>query len=134
MAFRALSIHVLPNRPHAFFFCSICLYLILLIHCLLQKGWFLLILYILQHVKQYPTHSTMGYMNEVVWSRVKECKRREKDFLEVWGRIAHSIVAAIPAAEQARGMLYTYEGSHYHVMGTTWEPGHPDLNLRSASS
>lgn len=107
VAFRALSIHVLPNRPHAFFFCSICLCLILLIYCLLQKGWFLLILYILQHVKQYPAHSSMWYMNEVVWSGVKECKRREKEFMEVWGRIAHSKVAAIPAAEQGRGMLCT---------------------------
>ena len=54
--------------------------------------------------------------------------------MDVWGRIAHSKVAAIPAAELARGMLYTYEGSHYHVMGTAWEPGHPDSNPRSASS
>lgn len=73
-------------------------------------------------------------MNEVVWSRVKGCKRREKDFMEVWGRTAHSKVAAIPVAELAWGMLYTYEGRHYHVMGTAWEPGHPDLNPRSASS
>lgn len=73
-------------------------------------------------------------MNEVVWSRVEGCQRRERGFLEVWGRIAHSKVAAIPAAELVRGMLYTYEGGHCHVMGTIWEPGYPDLNPRPANS